>query len=569
MIYLEKAVGILFGLVFALTINESIAQEFEVGLTPLTDISESGTALNIADDSYTGVNLPFTFDLYGQSFDEMNVYQNGVLQLKDSNTTVTSSYCCRGRDLNTQTSSTYDYLLMPLWTDLVNLNSNNKVNKGTTNPYVESFGDSYIVGWYGVSEYRNSNYKSTFEVELFSDSSFEFRYDKIDIRSHDFTIGYTGDISAGEFEQFLFYDDTNVTSYTSDIDFSLSVNTLDCSDPLNDPSCPNYDTALYCSSITFNDFNCSAYTSYIQPVYYEENFFIEEDFFIEEEFGFDCCEVFDGVTEEEFFEELPEEIIEEQFFLDEEMIIDQFELNDEPFFEEVFLEEEILNLPLTTVVTRPSVIRETPSESSSPNSAVSDSLSFTNSLVSGLESNVLDYASLTLQQTVNATLSNARTSTTSGLSSSSSSATGVVMFANPASSPVSSEAILGTTNTTSVMSSSASPNASSFQNTKIESSLNMNSTNLSVEIQDQMEETQDELSEDYFSSASQTKVLALMNYRQGFDAYLMSYLPDNNAWYEPKVIYAGNRNQDNNRAVRTLFSTNNSKLKQMIREQYR
>ena len=84
-----------------------------------------------------------------------------------------------------------------------------------------------------------------------------------------------------------------------------------------------------------------------------------------------------------------------------------------------------------------------------------------------------------------------------------------------------------------------------------------------------MEETQDELSEDYFSSASQTKVLALMNYRQGFDAYLMSYLPDNNAWYEPKVIYAGNRNQDNNRAVRTLFSTNNSKLKQMIREQYR
>ena len=112
------------------------AQGFEVGVNTISDISGTGTALNIVDDSYTGVNLPFTFDLYGQSFDAMNVYQNGVLQLKDSSTAVTSSYCCRGRDLDTLTSSTYDYLLMPLWTDLVNLNSNNKINKGTTNPYV-------------------------------------------------------------------------------------------------------------------------------------------------------------------------------------------------------------------------------------------------------------------------------------------------------------------------------------------------------------------------------------------------------------------------------------------------
>jgi len=116
--------------------------------------------------------------------------------------------------------------------------------------------------------------------------------------------------------------------------------------------------------------------------------------------------------------------------------------------------------------------------------------------------------------------------------------------------------------------SSSAPNVSIVENTKIESSLNMNSTNLSAEIQNQMEETQDELSEDYFSTTSQTKVLALMNYKKGFDSYLMSYIPDNNAWYQSKVIYAGNRNQDNNRAVRTLFSTNNSKLKQMIREQY-
>jgi len=545
------------------------AQEFEVGINPISDISGTGTALNIVDDSYKGVNLPFTFDLYGQSFDEMNVYQNGVLQLKDSNTTVTSSYCCRGRDLNTQTSSTYDYLLMPLWTDLVNLNSNNKVNKGTTNPYVESFGDSYIVGWYDVSEYRNNNYKSTFEVELFSDSSFEFRYDKIDVRSHDFTIGYTGDISAGEFEQFLFYDDTNVTSYTSDIDFSLSVNTLDCSDPLNDPSCPNYDTALYCSSITFNDFNCSAYTSYIQPVYYEEEEYFEE-FFIEEDF--DCCELFDGLPEEEFFEELPEEPI---IILDEQMIIDQWTINDDILIEETFLEEELINLPIETIVTRPSIITESTSDSS-PNSAVSDSLAFTSGLIGGLQSNVLDYASITLQQTVNATLSTSRSvvsSSSGGFSSGGSSSTGMVMFSNPASNPASSDSIMGTvttnTSTMSMTTSSSAPNVSIAENTKIESSLNMNSTNLSVEIQDQMEETQDELSEDYFSSASQTKVLALMNYRQGFDAYLMSYLPDNNAWYEPKVIYAGNRNQDNNRAVRTLFSTNNSKLKQMIREQYR
>tara|TARA_R110000787_G_scaffold65256_1_gene146870 strand:- start:2859 stop:4247 length:1389 start_codon:yes stop_codon:yes gene_type:complete len=461
---------------------------------------------------------------------------------------------------------------MPLWTDLVNLNSNNKVNKGTTNPYVKSFDDSYIVGWYDVSEYRNNNYKNTFEVELFSDSSFEFRYDKIDIRAHDFTIGYTGDISAGEYEQFLFYDDTGKTAYTDGTDFSLYVPVVDCSDPLNDPSCPNYDTALYCSSITFNDFNCSAYTSYIQPVYYEEEeYFFEEEFFIEEEF--DCCELFDGIPEEEFFEELPEEPI---IILDEQMIIDQWTINDDILIEETFLEEELINLPIETIVTRPSIVRESTSDSS-PNSAVSDSLAFTSGLIGGLQSNVLDYASITLQQTVNATLSTSRSvvsSSSGGFSSGGSSSTGMVMFSNPASNPASGDSIMGTvttsTNTSSVnmTTSSSAPNVSIVENTKIESSLNMNSTNLSAEIQNQMEETQDELSEDYFSTTSQTKVLALMNYKKGFDSYLMSYIPDNNAWYQSKVIYAGNRNQDNNRAVRTLFSTNNSKLKQMIREQY-
>ena len=204
-------------------------------------------------------------------------------------------------------------------------------------------------------------------------------------------------------------------------------------------------------------------------------------------------------------------------------------------------------------------------------------MAFTSGLIGGLQSNVLDYASITLQQTVNATLSTSRSvvsSSSGGFSPGGSSSTGMVMFSNPASNPASGDSIMGTvttsTNTSSVnmTTSSSAPNVSIVENTKIESSLNMNSTNLSAEIQNQMEETQDELSEDYFSTTSQTKVLALMNYKKGFDSYLMSYIPDNNAWYQSKVIYAGNRNQDNNRAVRTLFSTNNSKLKQMIREQY-
>tara|TARA_Y100000004_G_scaffold9962_1_gene10813 strand:+ start:4199 stop:5899 length:1701 start_codon:yes stop_codon:yes gene_type:complete len=565
MMYLEKAIGILFGFVFAFTVSESIAQEFDVGTSAIVNISQTGTALNIADDSYKSVNLPFTFDLYGQSFDKMNVYQNGVLQLKDDSTAVTSSYCCRGRDLNTLTSSTYDYLLMPLWTDLVNLNSSNKVNRGTTNPYVQSFEDSYIVGWYDVSEYRNNNYKSTFEVELFGDSSFEFRYDKIDVRMHDLTIGYTGDISAGEFEQFLFYDDTNALTYVNNEDFSLFVSTLDCSDPLNNPSCPGYDTALYCSSITFNDFNCSAYTSYIEPVFFEEESFFGE---VEEFLDFECCDIFDGVTEEEFFEELPEEIIEEQFFLDEEMIIDDFEMIRDPFeTRETFFEEEIIDTPLEVILSRPNVVRPSP-ETSSPNSAVSDSLAFTNSLVGGLESGVLDYASVSLQQTVNATLSNASNmnSTSRMGASSASSPTGMVMFSNPASNPVSSEAILGSTNT-NTMTTSTAPSASSVEAVRIESSLNASSSTSTMNIESQMEQVQEEISEDYFSE-DQTKVLALMNYRKGFNAYLVSYLPDNNQWYDPKVIYAGNRNQDNNRALRTLFFSNNSTFRKMIREQY-
>ena len=107
------------------------------------------------------------------------------------------------------------------------------------------------------------------------------------------------------------------------------------------------------------------------------------------------------------------------------------------------------------------------------------------------------------------------------------------------------------------MTTSTAPSASSVETVRIESSLNASSSTSTMNIESQMEQVQEEISEDYFSE-DQTKVLALMNYRKGFNAYLVSYLPDNNQWYDPKVIYAGNRNQDNNRALRTLFFSNNS-----------
>jgi hypothetical protein len=239
----------------------------------LIDIRSTGISLNLGDDSVSdNIPLGFSFNLFGKTFDSVWVSNNGVISFTNGNI---SGY--NSASLNTLISE-YNYALFPLWTDLI--------NSGTNNPHYRLDSGTAIFGWYGISEYADRNKRSTFEVQLWNDSSFQFRYESINLSRSPFTIGYTGDISAGEYTQWArhpggTYTDSNFGFYSSPIDQCVinPLYSIDCSgyleaytnqqcaiNPLYSSSCTGYEAAMLeqnCGSNPLYSTNCPGYTAAI------------------------------------------------------------------------------------------------------------------------------------------------------------------------------------------------------------------------------------------------------------------------------------------------------------------
>ena len=145
----------------------------------------------------------------------------------------------------------YNYTLFPFWTDLIRDNNSKMLAK--------NFSDKAVFGWYDMKEYSRAS-DNSFEVILWANDSFEFRYGALDIINHDVLIGEVGSGSS-EIYQYLYHDKCNTGSTnTSDcvnttwndsssnamlenggsLFGSGSGNGVDCSNPLNDYSCTGY-----------------------------------------------------------------------------------------------------------------------------------------------------------------------------------------------------------------------------------------------------------------------------------------------------------------------------------------
>tara|TARA_R110001583_G_scaffold19544_3_gene76390 strand:- start:2713 stop:4944 length:2232 start_codon:yes stop_codon:yes gene_type:complete len=242
-------VGIgIFVLFLSFKAEASYTYEANQSLIDLTGASGT-TNLGASDDGVSGAfNIGFTFDYYGQAFTQARVATNGCLHFKTSGV-----YC---NDYTPDPiSGQHTYTMYPFWTDLIRDNDSKVLAK--------SFSDKTVFGWYGLREYNRSGSDNSFEVILWTNDTFEFRYGGLNIINHDVLIGEVGN-GVSQAYQYLFHDkcgtgttnasncvsaNWNATSYNTSLENGGSLyglgagNSIDCSNALNDPSCSGYASA--------------------------------------------------------------------------------------------------------------------------------------------------------------------------------------------------------------------------------------------------------------------------------------------------------------------------------------
>ena len=347
------------------------------GNQSLVDLTnESGTTnLNVGDDQLSSAfNLDFTFTFYDKEFTSARMATNGCLHFGLGTGNVNyNNYC---GDYTPDPLPQYNYTLFPFWTDLIRDNNSKMLAK--------NFSDKTIFGWYDLKEYNRAS-DNSFEVILWTNSTFDFRYGDLDIIQHDVLIGQQKD--SDTYYQYLFHDEcntgtTNTSSCVSTNWNNTAANTLledggslygtsetiDCSNPLNDVSCAGYWEAyddLQCDLDPQYGPFCPGYTQEMDIGYYQEEEYF--DYGYEEElfdYGYEEYDMYDVFEEPEIFEEYifePEyDIFEEpEVLFVEEIIFEQLQPLEE-FIEPLpFMRDEEVFIPIEDLMIEEFVFQET------------------------------------------------------------------------------------------------------------------------------------------------------------------------------------------------------------------
>jgi hypothetical protein len=245
---MHRWIKIVCSLLLVSNLSATYVYEANQSLFDLTN--QTGTTnLNAGDDQVSSAfNLGFTFDFYGSGFTQARMATNGCLHFKTS-----GAYC---NDFTPDPlASQYTYTLLPFWTDLIRDNDSSMLAK--------SFSDKTVFGWYDMREYNRSGSDNSFEVILWTNDNFEFRYGGLDVINHDVLIGEIGSGSSQVYE-YYYHDECNTGSTNSSSCYNYdwnnsdkntnlenggslygvgTGNATDCSNPLNDASCSGYAAA--------------------------------------------------------------------------------------------------------------------------------------------------------------------------------------------------------------------------------------------------------------------------------------------------------------------------------------
>ena len=168
-------------------------------------------AYEVVDDGISpAIDLSFNFSFYGSTFTQARMATNGCLHFGNS-----GSYCSdyTPDPINGQ----HTYTLYPFWTDLIR----------DTDSRMKSYGDSekMIFGWYKMREYNRVS-DNSFEVILWNNNSFDFRYRELDIINHDVLIGEVGSNKDDSYT-YYYHDECSTGSTNSSSCYSYDWNNSD------------------------------------------------------------------------------------------------------------------------------------------------------------------------------------------------------------------------------------------------------------------------------------------------------------------------------------------------------
>ena len=576
--------------------NFSFANYIYENNQPLFDLKTNDIAtsynLGAGDDRVSSVfNLDFTFTFYGVDFTTARMATNGCLHFGSS-----GGYC---NDYTPDPLPEITYSLYPFWTDLIRDNGSKVLAK--------NFTDKSVFGWYDLREYNRGNTDNSFEVILWkSDDSFEFRYGGLNIINHDVLIGEQG--KANELYTYYYHDQcgkgtTNSSSCVSQtwnnsaMNSALenggslygvsSGNSVDCSNPLNDPTCPGYWEA-------FDDQQCDLdpqYAPFCPGYRFEQDigYFVQEEEF---DYGFvdeqDLMAMGTFVEEPEiFFYE--EEVFLQPIFREEEVYLDPlpdiYELPielvvltpfEQPFeltmrLEEEFFPEEIIELEEIEEYFEPEYeeeVEELVAELEEPE--IEEVIEIEVEAVtvgkidekSGITQTQLDVVA----QTVSAA-ANSVSGTTAGTEVHATSSNSFDMSISTSGggmqniTELGSESVVTTTVSVAVNNTEQAAVDNVQQVDKSEADTIADNI-IAQNLEDQAEQVIEEraTTDEYGDEAN---LIAYINYLPGFDMYTKTVMLDKANWYESKVIYPVSL-VDNTAAFTNLSGNSFNKLNKMI-----
>ena len=183
------------------------------------DITKTGVALRLGDDSSRPVDLGLAFPFYDQKYTDAFISSNGFI-----NFTSNFNGCCSGQQMaNAPRNGIYGY-----WTDLIS----------GVSPYVQTLtapnGFEYFVAEWVTNEYGTNNLEK-FEIMLGEDGRIGLSYASTANRGHIVSAGVTGP-STSENTQFYYGSGPNPLNGVSIA--MTPQKKIDCNITPNDPTCP-------------------------------------------------------------------------------------------------------------------------------------------------------------------------------------------------------------------------------------------------------------------------------------------------------------------------------------------